>query len=146
MTLEANISIAEVASVASKSVSEALLFNTMIAFKQATRESPNRRALPAPTFNETSSVKFVAPRNVVEEQLVEIWKSVLKRAHISVVDSFFDLGNQRVARKNKIEVAFAVKNRSSYKHNIYKLYSFVIQFFKLRWYLLSTSLSFFMCP
>ena len=52
----------------------------------------DRRALPAPTFNETSSVKFVAPRNVVEEQLVEIWKSVLKRAHISVVDSFFDLG------------------------------------------------------
>jgi amino acid adenylation domain-containing protein/thioester reductase-like protein len=52
----------------------------------------DRRALPAPSSSEISCGEFVAPRNVVEEKLVEIWKRMLKREHISVLHSFFDLG------------------------------------------------------
>jgi acyl carrier protein len=52
----------------------------------------DRRALPAPTAEAGDPSDFVAPRNPVEELLVEIWCEVLKVDHVSVMSSFFDLG------------------------------------------------------
>ncbi len=51
----------------------------------------DRRALP--TFSYTSdSDKFVAPRNQLELQLVQIWSRILKFDKVGVQDNFFDLG------------------------------------------------------
>ncbi|MBC6433148.1 amino acid adenylation domain-containing protein, partial [Nostoc sp. HG1] len=51
----------------------------------------DRRALP--TFNHTSdSDKFVAPRNQLELQLMQIWSRILKVDKVGVQDNFFDLG------------------------------------------------------
>ncbi len=51
----------------------------------------DRSALP--TFSHTSdSDKFVAPRNQLELQLVQIWSRILKVDKVGVRDNFFDLG------------------------------------------------------
>ncbi|HEY0611736.1 MAG TPA: amino acid adenylation domain-containing protein, partial [Chitinophaga sp.] len=51
----------------------------------------NRKALPAPQ-GPASTTTYVAPRNPVEEQLVQIWQQILGREQIGVQDNFFELG------------------------------------------------------
>ena len=53
----------------------------------------DRRALP-PYSKAYSAMtrKFVAPRNAVELQLLQIWKNLLEVHSISVTDNFFDIG------------------------------------------------------
>ena len=50
----------------------------------------NRKALPKPSGDTNSA--YVAPRNMVEEMLVRIWKEVLNKERISIYDDFFELG------------------------------------------------------
>ncbi|MEI6412088.1 MAG: amino acid adenylation domain-containing protein, partial [Bacteroidota bacterium] len=53
----------------------------------------DRKALPAPDMAQLASdAAYVAPRNAVEAQLVEIWQQVLGREQIGVEDNFFNLG------------------------------------------------------
>ncbi|MEC4813297.1 MAG: amino acid adenylation domain-containing protein [Scytonema sp. PMC 1069.18] len=53
----------------------------------------NRSALPAPDFTKPDSeADFVAPRNDLERQLVQIWEEVLHVQSISIKHNFFDLG------------------------------------------------------
>ncbi|NEQ52885.1 MAG: amino acid adenylation domain-containing protein, partial [Leptolyngbya sp. SIO3F4] len=53
----------------------------------------NRRALPAPNFSQRSlENEFVAPSTPIEEQLCQIWCSVLRQDRIGIHDNFFDLG------------------------------------------------------
>jgi amino acid adenylation domain-containing protein len=53
----------------------------------------DRRALPLPTVeNMGSSGTFLAPRNVQEQELAEIWETVLGIQPIGVRNSFFELG------------------------------------------------------
>ncbi|MEI6411069.1 MAG: amino acid adenylation domain-containing protein [Bacteroidota bacterium] len=53
----------------------------------------DRKALPAPDHSAMQSgTVYVAPRNAVENQLVEIWQQVLGRDQIGVEDNFFNLG------------------------------------------------------
>ncbi|MEI6412581.1 MAG: condensation domain-containing protein, partial [Bacteroidota bacterium] len=53
----------------------------------------DRKALPAPDMAQLASdTAYVAPRNAVENQLVEIWQQVLGRDQIGVEDNFFNLG------------------------------------------------------
>ncbi|MEM6755196.1 MAG: phosphopantetheine-binding protein [Cyanobacteria bacterium P01_C01_bin.38] len=49
----------------------------------------DRRALPKPTNN---SINYIAPRNFIEEALIEIWQPLIKVEKIGVKDNFFDLG------------------------------------------------------
>jgi thioesterase domain-containing protein/acyl carrier protein len=51
----------------------------------------DRRALPVPDID-CSEVEYVAPRNALEAQLVNLWESVLGVRPIGVTDDFFDLG------------------------------------------------------
>src|SRR5262249_12234429 len=53
----------------------------------------DRRALPDPgqTRPEVSGA-FVEPRNHVEREIAEIWRSVLKLERVGVHDNFFELG------------------------------------------------------
>ncbi len=53
----------------------------------------DRRALPTPSPDEiTGTQTFVAPRDAVETELVEIWQKVLSRNRVGIYDNFFDLG------------------------------------------------------
>ncbi|MEI6411680.1 MAG: thioesterase domain-containing protein, partial [Bacteroidota bacterium] len=53
----------------------------------------DRKALPAPDMTQLASdTVYVAPRNAIENQLVEIWQQVLGRDQIGVEDNFFSLG------------------------------------------------------
>ncbi|WDZ82961.1 non-ribosomal peptide synthetase [Micromonospora cathayae] len=52
----------------------------------------DRRALPEPTWRETSGAGPTAPRTPVEEQLAGLWRDVLGRAEVGVHDNFFALG------------------------------------------------------
>jgi acyl carrier protein len=51
----------------------------------------DQRALPGFDPLQTSH-GYVAPRNEVEETLVEIWAEVLKIERVGVLDNFFELG------------------------------------------------------
>jgi amino acid adenylation domain-containing protein len=53
----------------------------------------DRMALPAPSLARPElDTNFVAPRNALEEQLVEIWVEVLGVTRVGVHDDFFELG------------------------------------------------------
>jgi amino acid adenylation domain-containing protein len=52
----------------------------------------DRRALPAPEGTEEPEAEFVAPRNVVEDMVAEVWAEVLRRERIGVTQNFFALG------------------------------------------------------
>lgn len=53
----------------------------------------DRKALPTPgSIDEDKQNE--APRNVIEEQLVDIWKNVLQIEALGIDDNFFDLGGQ----------------------------------------------------
>jgi thioesterase domain-containing protein/acyl carrier protein len=53
----------------------------------------DRKALPQADLAEATVAKnHVAPRNAVEQQLVEIWQAVLNVQPIGVTDNFFELG------------------------------------------------------
>ena len=53
----------------------------------------DRLALPAPNLARPElDTNFVAPRNALEEQLVEIWVEVLGVTRVGVHDDFFELG------------------------------------------------------
>jgi amino acid adenylation domain-containing protein len=57
----------------------------------------DQRALPAPADARTPSRHaFIAPRNLTELSLVEIWEEVLNYRPIGVTDDFFDLGGHSV--------------------------------------------------
>ncbi|QLE39947.1 amino acid adenylation domain-containing protein [Nostoc sp. C052] len=52
----------------------------------------DRRALPKPELDSTQLEKFVAPRNPIEEMLVQIWAQVLTVEQVGIHDNFFELG------------------------------------------------------
>jgi len=54
----------------------------------------DRKALPAPELN--FSEAYEAPRNDIEQQLAQIWSSLLKLTNISIHDNFFSLGGDSI--------------------------------------------------
>ncbi|HKV35213.1 MAG TPA: amino acid adenylation domain-containing protein [Pyrinomonadaceae bacterium] len=57
----------------------------------------DHQALPAP--NETSTDRansFIAPRNLMELQLAEMWEEILNVRPIGLTDNFFDLGGHSI--------------------------------------------------
>jgi amino acid adenylation domain-containing protein len=61
----------------------------------------NRRALPAPDIsNFNRSDNFVAPRDRIEQQLVEIWSEVLNINQVGIKDNFFELGGHSLLAIN----------------------------------------------
>ncbi|MEA5549588.1 amino acid adenylation domain-containing protein [Anabaena cylindrica UHCC 0172] len=70
----------------------------------------NRRALPAPTQADTR-VDYLAPRNLIEEALVEMWQELLKVEKVGVKDNFFHLGGHSLLAgqfHGRIKKIFAV--------------------------------------
>lgn len=55
----------------------------------------DRNSLPLPDTNR-SELGFTAPRNSIEETLVQIWSQVLQVENIGVDDNFFELGGDSI--------------------------------------------------
>jgi amino acid adenylation domain-containing protein len=71
----------------------------------------DRRALPA-IEEQPKSTAIIAPRNETEQQLAEIWQSVLNLETVSIDDNFFELGGHSllaVKLFDKIEQIFGRK-------------------------------------
>ena len=51
----------------------------------------DRKALPAPESS-MSPAQVIAPRNELEQHIVDVWQQVLGLAQVSVTDNFFELG------------------------------------------------------
>ncbi len=52
----------------------------------------DRKALPAPPTRASSASEYVAPGTPVEEEVINIWREVLKADRVGVHDNFFTLG------------------------------------------------------
>ena len=52
----------------------------------------DRQALPAPGATQHQASGFVAPRDALEQQLVDIWQECLGVNPIGVTDDYFDIG------------------------------------------------------
>jgi len=52
----------------------------------------DRKALPEIDIDRNIEVGYVAPRNHIEEQLVEIWQELLAIDRVGITDNFFDIG------------------------------------------------------
>jgi amino acid adenylation domain-containing protein len=55
----------------------------------------DRTALPRPEWSGDEK-KYVAPRNVVEEQLSRIWSEILRVERVGIRDNFFELGGDSI--------------------------------------------------
>ena len=68
-------------------------FVALEALPLTTSGKVNRRALPVPNASGLATgTAYVAPRNAVEKQLVQIWSKILGRDQIGIHDNFFHLG------------------------------------------------------
>lgn len=53
--------------------------------------------LPDPLHHAViNTVEYIAPENAMQQRLTEIWKDILKREQIGVLDNFFDLGGNSI--------------------------------------------------
>jgi amino acid adenylation domain-containing protein len=52
----------------------------------------DRRALPPSESSSETSEKYVAPRNPIEDILVNVWSEILKVEKVGINDNFFELG------------------------------------------------------
>ncbi|WP_443659035.1 non-ribosomal peptide synthase/polyketide synthase [Clostridium algidicarnis] len=73
----------------------------------------DRKALPKPNLDELTD-SYEAPRNEMEESLVEIWKDVLNIKQVGINDNFFEIGGHslkatkliaRINKEFKIEIS-----------------------------------------
>jgi thioesterase domain-containing protein/acyl carrier protein len=72
----------------------------------------DQRRLPAPERPAKLSDGFVAPRDLIELQLAQVWEEVLGIEPIGVRDNFFDLGGHSILAArlmSRIERAFGTK-------------------------------------
>ncbi len=87
-------------------------FVVLDALPLTTNGKINREALPAPdqVRSELAS-RYVAPRNDVEKQLVEIWQQVLGVPRVGINDNFFELGGDSIISLQIIAQASRVQLR-----------------------------------
>jgi amino acid adenylation domain-containing protein len=67
-------------------------FVLLEALPQTSTGKLDRNALPPPTERRDQAVPFTPARTVLEAQLAEMWKGLLKVNRVGVRDNFFDLG------------------------------------------------------
>ncbi|KZN53060.1 hypothetical protein N474_22255, partial [Pseudoalteromonas luteoviolacea CPMOR-2] len=56
----------------------------------------DRKALPTPSIGEQNSSEYEAPRNSIEQNLVDVWQEVLKIERVGIHDNFFALGGDSI--------------------------------------------------
>ena len=67
-------------------------FVTLDSFPKTNNGKINYRALPAPTFQTQDDGRYEAPRNPIEETLVEMFSELTNVTKIGLYDNFFQLG------------------------------------------------------
>ncbi len=89
----------------------------------------DRRNLPEIVTEDLDMKEYVAPRNIVEEMLVEIWSEVLGIERIGVYDNFFELGGHsllaiqvitRIKEILEIEISIRILFEESTINNLSK--------------------------
>ncbi|MCP6760180.1 MAG: amino acid adenylation domain-containing protein [Fischerella sp. CENA71] len=79
------------------------------------------RALPTPDFSRSAEDKFIAPRTLIQEKLVEIWSEVLRVENVGIHDNFFELGGdsilsiQLISKANQAGIQIAAKQLFKYQ-------------------------------
>ena len=81
----------------------------------------DRRALPAPVWEEQGAATFTAPRTPAEVAIAEIWKEILGLDRIGVDDDFFHLGGHsllaaRVATRARERFEMELSVRALFEH------------------------------
>ena len=81
----------------------------------------DRKALPAPAWEEQSEASFVAPRTPTEVRIAEAWRDVLGVDRVGADDNFFHIGGHsllgaRVVTKVREEFAIELSVRALFKH------------------------------
>jgi amino acid adenylation domain-containing protein len=72
----------------------------------------DRKALPNPEAAELATTTYVAPRNEMEERLVDIWQNLLSMKRIGIHHNFFELGGHSllaVRAISAIQQQFGIK-------------------------------------
>ena len=88
-------------------------FVQLEAFPLTANGKVDRRALPLPEQHAQNGSEIVAPRNELEQKLVEIWQDVLGNSSIGVTTSFFDLGGHSL-----LAVSLLTQIEQTFKTNI----------------------------
>lgn len=81
----------------------------------------DRKALPNVAGEDLIRNEYVAPRNVVEQELVSIWQEVLGVDKIGVTDNFFELGGNSL---NVIKIWSKINALKKYNIKYNEIYSF----------------------
>jgi aryl carrier-like protein len=68
----------------------------------------DRRALPAPGWEQAEVAPYVAPRNETERAICEVWQEIFRREQVGVEDNFFSLGGDSIL---SIRVVSMLKTR-----------------------------------
>ncbi|MGG4217920.1 non-ribosomal peptide synthase/polyketide synthase [Paenibacillus jamilae] len=68
----------------------------------------DRKSLPSPDGEIQSGVDYAAPRNDMEQQMVEIWKQNLGVSIIGIDDNYFDLGGHSLKAIQMVSQARAI--------------------------------------
>ncbi|MFT5823206.1 MAG: amino acid adenylation domain-containing protein [Crocinitomix sp.] len=73
----------------------------------------DKKALPNPEgVGIVSGVEYIAPRNQIEEKLIEIWQEILQRENIGIKDDFFESGGhslKAIRLSNEYQKEFEIK-------------------------------------
>jgi amino acid adenylation domain-containing protein len=87
------------------------IFISLAALPLTPNGKVDRVALPQPDgLRPTIEADYIAPRNDVEQQVADIWQSVLKLEQVGINDNFFDLGGHSLLLMqvhNRLQETFA---------------------------------------
>jgi len=70
----------------------------------------DRKALPEPDGEINTGVEYVAPRNEIEEKLVNVWSEVLGLERIGIDDDFFVLGGHSLKAIQVVSMIHKILN------------------------------------
>ncbi|WP_103071072.1 non-ribosomal peptide synthetase [Aquimarina sediminis] len=90
-------------------------------FPLTTSGKINRKELQVLNDHQKLTEQYIAPKNDLEEELVEIWKEILNNENISVRDNFFRIGGDSIL---SIRLISSLNKKYNQKLTIGQLYEF----------------------
>jgi amino acid adenylation domain-containing protein len=81
----------------------------------------DRKALPNPDASELLSREFISPGTKVENNLVDLWKDLLKVSHVSIQDNFFELGGNSFLA---LRMMLSLKEKYAYELPVTTIYQY----------------------